>query len=92
MEFRYTEKEVLEVSDFLQSYMKENQISLLTADQCAQILADAKILTNTIGPKPGFNFREMLRQCRDGQLTNKVAGVYQKKPGARWKIKSEETN
>ena len=86
MEFTYTDKEVITVSDFLQAYMKKNNISSMTADQCAGVLAQATILTNTKGPVPGFNFREMLRQCRDGVISSKVVGVYQKEPGSRWKI------
>ncbi|WP_367211277.1 hypothetical protein [Sphingobacterium sp. R2] len=86
MDFVYTEQQVRDVSDFLQLYMKKNNIPFLTADECAQALADASILTNTKGPKMGFNFREMLRQCRDGVFNNQVSGAYQRKPGARWKI------
>ncbi|WP_286736641.1 hypothetical protein [Sphingobacterium sp. UBA1897] len=66
--------------------MKKNNLRFLTADECTEALSDVGILTNTKGPKPGFNFREMLRQCRDGVLNDLVCGGYQKKPGARRKI------
>ena len=37
----------------------------MTADECAQLLADNNILLNNVGPKPGFNFRQMLRDGSD---------------------------
>lgn len=86
MEFTYTNNKVKLVSNFLQAHMRKNNIASMTADQCASLLAVEAILANTKGPKPGFNFREMLRQCRDGVIKSMVVGVYQKKPGASWKI------
>ena len=83
--FQYSNQQVEEVSNFIQTYLKKNNLSILTADQCAQLLADNGILENSLGPKQGFNFREMLRQGREGKI-GKMPGVYQIKPGARWVI------
>jgi hypothetical protein len=66
--------------------MREHNLAEMTADECAQLLADQKILPNDLGPKPGFNFREMLRQGRDG-LIPKIRGVHQERPRTRWKIR-----
>lgn len=73
------------VSTFLQTYLRENQLEFLTADQSATLLADNKILSNEIGPKPGFNFRQMLRDGRDG-LIKLVSGAYQERPNTKWYI------
>lgn len=83
MEFH--DSQVEKVSDFLQKYMNENHIDFLTADECAEILAKNNILSNTIGPKPGFNFRQMLRDGRDG-LINLVKGAQQERPKTKWMI------
>lgn len=76
---------VKEVSVFLQNYMKSEDIAFLTADEAALLLAQNKILPNDVGPKPGFNFRQMLRDGRDG-LIDKILGVYQERPNTRWFI------
>lgn len=81
--------QVRQVSDFLQKYMKENQINFLTADECATLLAENNILSNKIGPKPGFNFRQMLRDGRDN-LINLVDGAYQERPNTKWFINRKE--
>jgi len=83
--FEYTQGEIDKVSQFLQNYMNQSAICNLTADQAADLLAKNSILRNDIGPKPGFNFREMLRQGRNGKI-EKVKGAYQLRPGARWRI------
>jgi hypothetical protein len=85
-EFEYSEEKVNEVSDFLQSYMKRNNIRTMTPDECADILASNEILPNDLGPKPGFNFRQMLRDGRDGNISL-VKGAYQERPKTRWVIK-----
>ncbi len=72
-----------EVSDFLQVFMVKNNIKSMTADDCAELLAGNNILSNKVGPKPGFNFRQMLRDGRDGKI-NLVAGAYQARPRAKW--------
>ena len=77
---------VNEVSEFLQKYMTNNRISSMTADECAEILAKNKILRNDVGPRQGFNFRQMLRDGRDGKI-NQIEGVYQEKPRAKWNIR-----
>lgn len=81
----FTNADVERVSSFLQSYMNHNNISSLTADECADLLAKEKILSNMIGPKPGFNFRQMLRDGRDGKI-NLVKGAYQERPRTKWLI------
>ncbi len=83
--FTYRPDQVFEVSDFLQDYMKRNHIESMTADQCAELLARNNILPSDVGPKPGFNFREMLRQGRDG-IIPLVKGAHQKRPRTRWRI------
>lgn len=81
----FTDDKVSEVSDFLQGYMKNNKIPSMMADECADLLADNDILSNDVGPKPGFNFRQMLRDGRDGIIPC-VLGAYQKSPCTRWTI------
>lgn len=81
--------QVRQVSDFLQKYMKENHINSLTADECATLLAENNILSNEIGPKPGFNFRQMLRDGRD-DLINLVDGAFQVRPNTKWLINKKE--
>ncbi len=83
--FEFTEKQVQEVSEFLQSYMRKNNFNHLTANECAELLAKENILTNQLGPKPGFNFRQMLRDGRDGKISL-VKGATQERPGTRWSI------
>jgi len=58
----------------------------MTADECAELLANGKVLSNKIGPKPGFNFRQMLREGR-GRKIDLVLGAHQKFPRAKWVIK-----
>lgn len=82
---KFTNAKVEEVSSFLQSYMKSKKILHLSADECADILAEVGILPNDVGPKPGFNFRQMLRDGRDG-LIDLVEGAYQERPNTKWKI------
>jgi len=55
----------------------------MTADKCADLLAKGKVLSNKIGPKPGFNFIQMLR---DGKI-DLLLGAQQKYPRAKWVIK-----
>ena len=85
LQFEYTQEEINKVSQFLQHHMAKSAICSLTADQAADLLAKNSILRNDIGPKPGFNFREMLRQGREGKI-KKVKGAHQLRPGTRWKI------
>ncbi len=81
----FNNPQVKQVSDFLQNYMEKNNIDSLTADQCADLLAENNILPNNIGPKPGFNFRQMLRDGRD-KLIDLVEGAYQERPKTKWTI------
>jgi len=76
---------VIKISDFLQKYMGENNINSLTADECAKLLSDNDILSSKGHPKPGFNFRQMLRDGRDGRI-GKIKGVFQERPNTRWVI------
>lgn len=87
MNSHFLQTDVQKVSDFLQNYMKQNKINSLTADECAQLLAENDVLSNKVGPKPGFNFRQMLRDGRDG-LIPMVKGASQERPNTRWSIKS----
>jgi hypothetical protein len=65
--------------------MTKNEIDNLTADECAALVSDSKLVSNRIEPKPGFNFRQMLRDGRDGKI-DLVTGAKQEKPNSRWKI------
>ena len=85
MKSKFDNADVKIVSDYLQYYMTKNQIRNLTADECALLLSDSKLVSNKIGPKPGFNFRQMLRDGRDGKI-DFVIGAEQKKPNSMWKI------
>jgi hypothetical protein len=76
---------VKKVSVFLQDYMKSNNINRMTADECAELLAKNSILPNDVGPKQGFNFREMLRNGRDKKI-ELVTGAYQQRPRTKWTI------
>ena len=82
----YTNEQVEQISVFLQKFMKTNNISSLSADESAELLAKFSILRNDVGPKPGFNFRQLLRDGRDGKI-NIVEGAYQSRPKTRWTIK-----
>jgi hypothetical protein len=77
--------QVQEVSQFLQNYMRTHGIIQLSADECAELLAVNNILPNDVGPKPGFNFRQMLRDGRDGKIPL-VTGVDQERPNTKWVI------
>jgi hypothetical protein len=77
--------DVKRVSEFLQNYMKKNNIDAMVPDKCADLLAKNKILPNNVGPKPGFNFRQMLRDGYKG-LIPLVEGARQKAPHYRWYI------
>jgi hypothetical protein len=81
----FSNKKVAEVSSFLQNYMKNNNIESMTPDECASILAKKLILPNDVGPKQGFNFRQMLRDGRDG-LIDIVDGAHQLRPKTKWTI------
>jgi len=81
----FTNDQVTQVSNFLQMHMQRNNIDSMTADECADLLAMNKILPNNIGPKPGFNFRQMLRDGRD-KLIDLVEGAYQARPKTKWTI------
>jgi len=82
----YSNELVDRISIFLQNYMQTNNISSLTADEGAELLAKNSILRNDIGPKPGFNFRQVLRDGRDEKI-KLVVGAYQLRPNTRWTIK-----
>ncbi len=81
----YTNEQVEIVSDSLQEYMNKKDIECMTADKCATFLAENNILNNNVGPAQGFNFRQMLRDGRDGHI-DLVQGAYQKRPKTHWKI------
>lgn len=82
----FTNNQVKQVSEFLQNYMRKNNINSMTADQCADLLDQNNILHIIKSkPKTGFHFRQMLRDGRDG-LIDLVEGAYQKRPNTRWII------
>jgi hypothetical protein len=83
-QIEFNNNKVKLVSDFLQDYMRKNDITSLTADESAELLANNGILSNEIGPKQGFNFRQMLRDGRDGKI-DLVKGTEQYK-NRRWVI------
>ncbi len=80
-----TSSKVAEISAFLQKYMQANEIVELTADQCAEILDKNGVLSKVGHPKPGFNFRQVLRDGRDN-LIPMVTGASQNPKSKRWKI------
>ena len=86
MTSEFSNDQVRKVSVFLQEFMNKNGISSMTANECADLLAENNILPNNVGPKPGFNFRQMLRDGRDGYI-NLVEGAYQERPNTKWIIK-----
>jgi uncharacterized protein YwgA len=88
---KFTNEDVKMVSLYLQYIMKKYGYSSLTADQCAELLNDARILLNNTGPKKGFNFRQMLRDGRDGKI-KLVTGAYQERPNTRWEIMIVKNN
>lgn len=81
----FSEEQVVKVSAFLQQHMKANGIKSMVPDECADLLAKNDILPKDVGPKPGFNFRQMLRDGRDG-LISMVDGARQDDPHKRWFI------
>lgn len=85
MKSNFDNTDVKKVSDYLQYYIAKNRIESLTADECAVLLSDIGLVSNKIGPKPGFNFRQMLRDGRDGKI-DFVSGAKQEKPNSRWEI------
>lgn len=84
-EFEYSNEQVQEVSSYLQYYMHQHKLKYLTADRAATILNHIDVLSNEKGPKPGFNFREMLRQGKK-DVINMVTGAWQKKKGSTWYV------
>ena len=70
--------------------MRRRSLESMTADECAEVLARENILSNEVGPKPGFNFRQMLRDGRDGQI-QMVTGALQERPHTRWVIRLMRT-
>ena len=84
-DYTFSTELVANVSVILQEFMTENDIESLTADEGATILAQTKTLPNNVGPKPGFNFRQLLRDGRDGKI-NLVKGAYQESPHMKWVI------
>ena len=81
----FNNNQVAQVSSFLQNYMHKHNIASMSADECADLLAENNILPNNVGPKSGFNFRQMLRDGRD-KLIDLVEGAYQARPKTKWTI------
>jgi len=76
---------VKKVSDFLQTYMKTNNLTTMTADTCADLLHDNSLLSNEGHPKSGYNFRQLLRDGRDKKI-DLVLGAFQERPRTKWHI------
>ena len=92
MNSSYTADFVQKVSDVLQNHMRRNKRESMTADKCAVLLANRRILPAG-PPKLGFNFRQMLRDGRDGKIGRDgkkiplVTGAWQARPHTKWIIK-----
>jgi len=69
--------------------MHNNNIAKMTADECAYLLANNNILPNSVGSKPGFNFRQMLSDGRDN-LIDLVEGAHQERSSTKWTIFKKE--
>jgi hypothetical protein len=85
----FNNSQVAAVSAFLQSYMRENNIPRMTANECAKLLAKNGILFDTIGSDAELHFRQMLRGGKDSEIDlDLVKGAEQipDKPNGRWKI------
>jgi hypothetical protein len=82
----FTNEKVREVSQFLQEYMRRRSRATMTSDECADVLSWGNILSNQVGAKPGFNFRQMLRDGRDGHI-HMVAGASQERRHSKWMIR-----
>ena len=82
----FTNEKVQEVSQFLQEYMRRRSRTSMTSDECADVLSWGNILSNQVGAKPGFNFRQMLRDGRDGHI-HRVAGASQERLHSKWLIR-----
>lgn len=80
----FTTAQVQKVSEYLQNHMRKKNIKTMKADDCAVLLANCGILSAR-PPKPGFMFRQMLRDGRDGKIPL-VKGAYQARPHTRWRI------
>jgi hypothetical protein len=81
----YDNNLVKKVSDFLQTYMRINNLTTMTADECADTLHNNLILSNEGHPKSGFNFRQLLRDGRDKKI-DLVLGAFQERPRTKWFI------
>jgi hypothetical protein len=65
--------------------MENNNLTIMTADECADLLHENLILSNEGHPKTGFNFRQLLRDGRDKKI-ELVLGTYQERPRTKWFI------
>lgn len=84
-ESKFTNYQVKNIGDTLQTYMQKENIPEMSANMCAELLDKLSILPK--GKKRiGSNFRQMLRDGRDG-LIQKMIGVEQEKPRTKWLIK-----
>lgn len=81
----FDNNKVKHVSDYLQAYMQAMNIDKMTADECAKLLHENNILSSEGHPKPGFNFRQLLRDGRDKKI-EMIQGASQISPRKRWQI------
>lgn len=91
MKFIFTQKQVDDVSDFLQTYLQKNNLEFITPNIACELLDKNGILSNKLKPQPAFNFRQMLRDGRDNKI-KLVTGAFQDKPNGRWYIYNIEKN
>lgn len=68
MKFIFTQKQVDDVSDFLQTYLQKNNLEFITPNIACELLDKIGILSNKLKPQPAFNFRQMLRDGRDNKI------------------------
>lgn len=81
----FSNKQISQFSEFIQNYMKKNNIGSLTAYPCADLLAENNILPNNVGSKMSFNFQQILRDGRE-KFIDLVEGAYQVRPKTKWII------
>ncbi len=81
----FANKKIKEVSIFLHKYKRKNKLTSLSASECVNIFDQNNILSSNFGPKPDFNYRDMLRDGRNKTISL-VNGTHQKQPNTKWTI------
>lgn len=87
-DIEFNDAQVDWVSSLLQGHMARHGIESMTPDECAQLLHQSGLFTIGRGLlKPGFRFRQMLPDGRDGKIAL-VQGAEQA-ANRRWTIRRE---